>query len=67
MRVTRRQLKRPGTAKEGRNTTKQRTTTIKPNDRQSAPLTDEAPEPTAKSIHKSSHTTPTSTATLPAR
>ena len=52
--VTRRKLQRPGTAKEGRNTKKQRTSTVNPNDRRPAPLTDHAPDSTANSTHDSS-------------
>ena len=62
-RFTRRKLQRPGTATEDRNTTKGRTGTINPNDRQLAPLK----EHTAKFGHESSRRAHTSTATLHAR
>ena len=60
----RRELQRPGTAEEGRNTTKQRTATINTNDRPPAPRTDQAPDFAAKSTHDSGRITPTSTAAL---
>ena len=50
-----------------RNTTKRRTGTVNPNDRQPAPLTDQAPETIAKSTHVPSRITPASTATLHTR
>ena len=65
--VTRRKLQRPGTAKEGKNTEKERTATINQNDRQPAPLTHYTLTSTAKSTHESTRRTPTSTATLHTR
>ena len=47
-----------------KNTTKQRTHTINPNERQSAQCTDQAPGTIDTKTHESSHVTPTSTAIL---
>ena len=49
------------------NTTEQKPSTVNPNDRRPATLTNEAPDSTSKSMHESSRITPTSTATLHAR
>ena len=66
-RGTRRKPQRLGTAKAGRSTTKPRIATINPILRQPAPLTDQTQDSTAKSNHKFSRRTPTTTATLHAR
>ena len=61
--VTQRELQRPGTATEGRRTTRERIATSNPNDRQLAPLTDQALGSTAKSTQESSRVTLPSAAT----
>ena len=65
--VTRRKLQRPGTAKEHRNTTKQRKATVNPYDRRQVSLSDHAPDSAAESTHESSRIIATNTATLHAR
>lgn len=63
--VTWREVQRPGTAKEGRNTTEESTATVNPNDHQLAPLIDHTLDSTTKSTHESRRSrTPTSTSTL---
>ena len=55
--VSPRKPQRPGTTKEGRNATKQTAAAVNPNNRQSAPLTDQTLDYTTRSIHESSRTT----------